>query len=119
MYISYRGPFETKIGILDLIRSAIPENVIHKPGVEGFWCKDPSSGNTLVDGTITFKDGTTLNDIDAVVFATGYQMKHSYFGSARTLAADVDDEGSLFNGKNDAGEPLIVMDNYQVRNTYK
>ncbi|ORZ25974.1 hypothetical protein BCR42DRAFT_431601 [Absidia repens] len=119
VYISYRGPFETKIGILDLIRSVIPDNVIHKPGVEGFWCKDPKSGNTLVDGTITFKDGTTVNDIDAIVFATGYQMKHSYFGSARTLTTDTENGSSLFTCKNDTDEPLVVMDKSKVHNTYK
>jgi hypothetical protein len=114
VYMSYRGPFITNIGILDLVRSALPSTVIHKPGIEGFWVKDPNTGEHVVNGSITFKDGTVLDDIDAVVFATGYQMKHSYFGQARTLP------GAHYDAKDDvSASPLVVMDQTKVHNTYK
>ncbi|KAI8342130.1 hypothetical protein BC941DRAFT_346314 [Chlamydoabsidia padenii] len=113
VYMSYRGPFETKLGILDLIRSVLPDSVVHKPGIDGFWSKDSETGETKVDGTITFKDGSSLTDIDAVVFATGYQMKHSYFGTCRTLATD---DGAWYT---DSDSPLVVMDKTKIHNTYK
>ncbi|CAO3596295.1 unnamed protein product [Absidia cylindrospora] len=116
VYLSYRGPFITNIFLADLVRTAIPDNVIHKPGVEGFWSKDANSGKTSVDGTITFTDGSTLDDIDFIVFATGYKSKHAYFGSSRLWISE-DKDGAHFVPKENA--PLVVMNDKKVHNTYK
>ncbi|KAI8097535.1 uncharacterized protein BX664DRAFT_293123 [Halteromyces radiatus] len=110
VYISYNGPFITNIPILNLVRSMIPDNVVHKPLIESFWSKDPDTGKKILDGKITFTDGSTLDDIDIVIFATGYKVNHPYLGSLRTLTED---------DANDSDLPLVVMSNKGVQNTYK
>ncbi|KAI8332201.1 hypothetical protein BC941DRAFT_436902 [Chlamydoabsidia padenii] len=117
VHMAYRGPFKTGLFILDLIRSALPDSVIHKPGIEGFWSKK-ASGETVVDGTITFTDGSTLDDVDIVIFATGYRAKHSYFGSSRTLTLD-SENGDRFTAKGKSNSPLIITDGKKVYNTYR
>lgn len=73
--MSIDGEFETHNILLKEIRSRIPESVTVKSNISSF-----SNPDGEVDGTITFKDGTTLGDIDHVIFCTGYTVRFDFLG---------------------------------------
>lgn len=99
--MSLRNPFDTPSGILNLFRTTAPESLIHKPNVASF------SADNTVDGRVTFVDGSVLDDIDVVVFCTGYITNFPFFGEQRSFESE-NKEGSLFvtNGK-------CVLDTYR------
>ncbi|KAI7879894.1 FAD/NAD(P)-binding domain-containing protein [Lichtheimia hyalospora FSU 10163] len=77
VYMVVRGDWKNPgSDILKLIRSGIPQSTIHKPEIK---CFADKHGN--VNGTITFMDDTTLEDIDSVVFCTGYKADFHYLGA--------------------------------------
>ncbi|KAG0192873.1 hypothetical protein DFQ28_007346 [Apophysomyces sp. BC1034] len=85
VYLSFRGSFECSSQVINSFRSAIPEGVIHKSGIQSFTNKDGK-----VDGTITLEDGTTLDDIDQVILCTGYMVDLPFLGDLRVHTDDAE-----------------------------
>lgn len=77
--LSIRGPFETPYYIFNLVRSAVPESVIIKPTITSF-----SNAEGNIDGSILFDDGSVMDDVDHVIFCTGYTNSLGYFGDLLT-----------------------------------
>ncbi|KAI7907466.1 uncharacterized protein BX663DRAFT_491014 [Cokeromyces recurvatus] len=73
--MTLRGPFESLVPILNVIRSKIPKSVIIKPNIASF-----SNENDKVDGTIVFEDGTALDNIDHIIFCTGFMDRMPFLG---------------------------------------
>lgn len=73
--MSIDGEFETRNILIQEIRSRIPKSVTVKSNIASF-----SNPDGEVDGTVTFVDGTTLKDIDHVVFCTGYTVRFDFLG---------------------------------------
>lgn len=74
--MSFKNPFEEPVYVYQVFRSKIPKSVIIKPNIAAFSNKDG-----VVDGSILFEDGTSLNDIDHVIFATGFLNRMTYLGN--------------------------------------
>lgn len=114
--MSIRGDFKSPSNILNLVRSVLPDAVIRKPNIKRF-----SNESGQVDGTITFVDGTTLRDIDYVIFCTGYAPDHSFFGPLRAHIDKVNNN----NDDNDNQppkaemEPLVITDGKNVFDRYR
>ncbi|KAL0097413.1 hypothetical protein J3Q64DRAFT_1713255 [Phycomyces blakesleeanus] len=73
VYLSYRGPREIESNILGLIRTGVPESTIIMPALTSL-----SNADGLVDGTVKFIDGQTLENIDRIVFCTGFTSDYSF-----------------------------------------
>ncbi|KAI9277807.1 hypothetical protein BY458DRAFT_432547 [Sporodiniella umbellata] len=71
--MSIKGPFVTSNPIENSVRALIPKDTIIKPTIASY-----STPEGCVDGTITFEDGTTMDNIDQVVFCTGYRTSLRY-----------------------------------------
>lgn len=67
-----RGPWISPIAVINSMRAKIPKHVVIKPEVQSF-----TNPYGLVDGTITFQDGT-FQQVDSVIFCTGYSHSLSY-----------------------------------------
>lgn len=74
--MSFRNPFEEPCQTFQVFRSKIPESVIIKPNITAF-----SNETGLVDGSILLEDGTCLDNVDHVIFATGYLNRMEYLGN--------------------------------------
>jgi hypothetical protein len=74
--MSFKDPFDEPAYVYKVFRSKIPESVIIKPNIAAF-----SNKEGVVDGSIIFEDGTSLSDVDHVVFATGFLNRMNYLGN--------------------------------------
>ncbi|ORX43077.1 FAD/NAD(P)-binding domain-containing protein [Hesseltinella vesiculosa] len=83
VYLSFRGEFESPVRILRIVRDTLPDSVIKVPYIQRFGSLD-GNGNAKADGTIQLVDGTVLDDVDVVIFATGYRSKMPFLGDMRT-----------------------------------
>lgn len=73
--MSINGPVETPFYIINLIRSKIPKSVIIKTDIAAF-----SNADGTVDGSILFADSTAIENIDNVIFCTGFINRLKYLG---------------------------------------
>lgn len=106
VYMVVRGDWEEPgSDILKLIRSGTPQSTIRKPEIKSFADKH---GN--VNGTITFVDDTILEDIDCVIFCTGYKGDYHYLGS---LCAHDKDPQELKD------KAIVVTDDIKPLTTYR
>ncbi|KAI8358530.1 hypothetical protein BD560DRAFT_405692 [Blakeslea trispora] len=71
--MAIHGPFESPYAIYNIVRSTIPRSVSIKPNVSAFSDK---LGN--VNGCITFEDGTILDDVNQVIFCTGFSTRLNF-----------------------------------------
>ncbi|ORE06910.1 FAD/NAD(P)-binding domain-containing protein [Rhizopus microsporus var. microsporus] len=71
--MALKGDFTTPFPVENIIRAKIPKCVDVKCEVASF-----SNPEGEVDGSITFQDGTVLNDVDQVIFCTGYTHSLGY-----------------------------------------
>ncbi|KAI8068673.1 hypothetical protein BC940DRAFT_298781 [Gongronella butleri] len=82
VYLSFRGEFESPVPILRVVRGTLPPTVEKRAFVQQFGTLD-ANGN-LVDDTIHLVDGTALENIDVVIWATGYRNKLPFLGDMRS-----------------------------------
>ncbi|KAI8990186.1 hypothetical protein BDB01DRAFT_780346 [Pilobolus umbonatus] len=73
VYMSVRGPVESLIPYVNIVRGAIPASTIIKPEIVQF-----ANAEGTVDGSILFQDGTILKHIDHVIFCTGYTISYDF-----------------------------------------
>lgn len=73
--VSIDGPFESPFPIFNLVRATLPKSTIIKSNIEAF-----SNADGEVDGTILFKDGSTIDNVDHVIFCTGFLNRLNYLG---------------------------------------
>lgn len=73
--ISIKGPFESPFLIYQLLRSLIPKSVSIKPEIKAF-----SNVKGEVDGSVVFEDDTALDNIDHVIFCTGFNSRMPFLG---------------------------------------
>ncbi|OBZ88400.1 Thiol-specific monooxygenase [Choanephora cucurbitarum] len=71
--MAIQGPFESPYTVYNIVRSTIPKSVSIKPNVSSFSDKH---GN--INGCITFEDGTMIDDIDQVIFCTGFSTRLTF-----------------------------------------
>ncbi|KAI8968965.1 hypothetical protein BDF20DRAFT_827345 [Mycotypha africana] len=116
--MSIRGPLVTAIPIINLVRSKIPACVNIKPSIAAF-----ANLNDEVDGSIQFVDGTSLSDIDYVIFCTGYINRLSYFANHIMEVQSTETTGQLFLSdtvsSKEVPESHIVMGPKCPLNTYR
>ncbi|KAI7857136.1 hypothetical protein BDC45DRAFT_501766 [Circinella umbellata] len=106
---------QSTVGLL--LRSMIPDNVIRKRGIVAF-----SNLNGDVDGSITFNDGTVVNDIDTVIFATGFITDFEYFGPLQAVRRNQEQQQQQEKTKENGDateEPLVISNGRRVLNTYQ
>ncbi|CEP17173.1 hypothetical protein [Parasitella parasitica] len=73
--ISIKAPFESPLKIYQVLRSLIPKSVSIKPEIKSF-----SNAAGEVDGSIVFLDDTALDNIDQVIFCTGFNNRLPFMG---------------------------------------
>ncbi|KAL9544528.1 hypothetical protein MBANPS3_007573 [Mucor bainieri] len=73
--ISIKGPFESPFVIYQILRSVIPKCVNVKPELKAF-----SNAEGQVDGSVVFEDGSTLDNIDQVIFCSGFNSRMPFLG---------------------------------------
>ncbi|KAI8644725.1 hypothetical protein BD408DRAFT_412797 [Parasitella parasitica] len=73
--ISIKAPFESPLKIYQLLRSLIPKSVSIKPEIKSF-----SNAAGEIDGSVVFEDGTALDNIDQVIFCTGFISRLPFLG---------------------------------------
>ncbi|KAL7334145.1 hypothetical protein PS15p_202955 [Mucor circinelloides] len=73
--ISIKGPFESPFLIYQLLRSLIPTCVDVKPEIRAF-----SNAEGQVDGSVIFEDDSTLENIDQVIFCSGFNSRMPFLG---------------------------------------
>jgi hypothetical protein len=73
--ISIKGPFESPFLIYQLLRSLIPKSVSIKPEIKAF-----SNAKGEADGSVVFEDNTALDNIDHVIFCTGFNSRMPFLG---------------------------------------
>ncbi|KAI1472353.1 FAD/NAD(P)-binding domain-containing protein [Daldinia caldariorum] len=82
-----------------------PPGIVWKPVISEFDPAVPSSSSDGDDGSssrsggggggsILFADGTRLEDVDAVIYATGYKPSFPFWNAAENGNSDDDDDGS-------------------------
>ncbi|GAN00763.1 FAD dependent oxidoreductase [Mucor ambiguus] len=73
--ISIKGPFDSPFVIYQVLRSLIPKCVDVKPEVKAF-----SNAEGQVDGSVIFEDDSTLDNIDQVIFCSGFNSRMPFLG---------------------------------------
>ncbi|KAK7054193.1 dimethylaniline monooxygenase [Favolaschia claudopus] len=88
---------------LDFLRT-LPHDVQIVPGIERFHASN---------GTIQFSDGTTLSDIDHIIFSTGYQYTFPFLPQYHNSSIPINKEGP-----EDQPQPLVT-DGSHYRSLYR
>ncbi|KAI8995016.1 hypothetical protein BDB01DRAFT_775022 [Pilobolus umbonatus] len=110
VYMSIRGPMESPVAVLNVLRKAIPSSTVMKPGIKSF-----SEVNTSNDHSILFEDNSTLDDVDEIIFCTGYVASYGFLNGLLTTPKKNEQEES-----NDiASEKRVVTDGKFPLNVYK
>ncbi|KAK7042291.1 dimethylaniline monooxygenase [Favolaschia claudopus] len=99
-YLSLRVHSTTPLDFLQLL----PHDVQIVPGIERFHASN---------GTIQFSDGTTLSDIDHIVFSTGYQYTFPFLPQYHNSSIPMNEEGP-----EDQPQPLVT-DGSHYRSLYR
>lgn len=73
--LSIRGPVESPFMIYQVLRSLIPKSVNIKPEIKAF-----SNAKGEVDGSIVFEDDSELDNIDQIIFCTGFNSRMPFLG---------------------------------------
>ncbi|KAI9487654.1 MAG: hypothetical protein EXX96DRAFT_554116 [Benjaminiella poitrasii] len=115
--LAIKGPFESPFPLFNVIRSKIPKSVNIKPNVAAFSNKEDE-----VDGTVSFEDGTALEDIDQVIFCTGFMNRMAFLGDAVIPKNDIE-EAKLFTAPrpiyDDVPDSHVVMGPRYPLNVYR
>jgi cation diffusion facilitator CzcD-associated flavoprotein CzcO len=120
------GPFAKHIyqsnrdGSVSIPVKALPRNAERVAGTASFGpplklklqetgALDPLRDGECIPASVTLADGRVINDIDQVIFCTGYHHTYPFLSSYHDDSADV----------KDANETVLVTDGTQVHNLHK
>lgn len=104
-----KDDFKSPYAVFNIMRSTIPKSVVIKPNVTSF-----SNPEGQVDGSISFDDGSVMDNIDQVIFCTGYTNSLGYFGDLLT-EKEPDKEVDL----NEIPESNVVVNGSYPLNLYQ
>ena len=107
--MSMRGPFVSISKILNLARSVLPDNIIRKPNIRAF-----SDLQGQVNGSITFEDDTIVDNVDCIIFCTGFVNDLGFLGPLRAYGTSAEEAE-----EQETQGPLVITNGMRPINTYR